>query len=91
MVLSAEQQLDVRDLAAPEPLQQILAVLTSLGDGKYLHVIHRREADCLFRMLGDLGYDHKSQTGPESRVDIWIWRQNDNVAKLAAEQAAAPE
>lgn len=66
----------------------ILEELTSLDDGQFLHVIHRREPHCLFRALEEFGYRYCSRDGGDSRLDIWIWLATDLVAALGAKEAA---
>lgn len=86
--MALHPSLDVSDLAAPEPLEKVMASLGSLESGSYLHVVHRRVPDCLFRLLEEAGFRHSWRSGHDARVQVWIWRADDDEAREAAEQAA---
>jgi len=84
--MADEHQIDVRDLAAPEPLQKILPAVDALGPGEFLHVLHRREPHCLYRLLEEIGVAHR-HIASETQLDIWIWRKSDRLAELAVVKA----
>jgi uncharacterized protein (DUF2249 family) len=86
MLMAAEHLIDVRELAAPEPLQRILPAIDALGAGEFLHVVHRREPNCLYQLLEELGFAHRD-LALGSRFDIWIWRRDDSLAALAVAKA----
>lgn len=85
--MDAEVLVDVRHLAAPEPLRKVLDVLQDLRDGQFAHVLHRREANCLCQLIDSMGFEHRTEGDPQSGYDIWIWRGNDALAALAAREA----
>lgn len=64
--------LDVRKLAPPEPLEQILDVLASLPRSEPLWVLHRREPFPLYDLLKRLGYSWLAR-GCGERFEILIW------------------
>lgn len=76
--------LDVSALPAPEPLEQVLAALPSLGPGEYLHVLHRREPWPLFELLEAEGFEAHMQPGGPAGFEILIWRRGDAEAAAAA-------
>ncbi len=55
-----QHDLDVRGLAAPEPLERILDTLASLPAGDSLHVIHWREPLLLYPALERLGWRYET-------------------------------
>ena len=86
--MTSDLHLDVSELAAPEPLERVLAALQTLTRGAYLRVVHRRQPQCLFGILDGMGFRHAWRLDAESRVQIWIWRGDDVDAQRAAELAA---
>ncbi len=64
--------LDVRRLAPPEPLEQILDALADLPSEQRLCVLHRREPFPLYDLLRRMGYGWQTQ-GTEERFEILIW------------------
>lgn len=65
-------EIDVRNLAPPEPLQNTLETLESMGDDEMLVQINDRVPQHLFPMLEDRGYAYHS-TG-EDPVYTAIWK-----------------
>ncbi len=84
--MSSEILLDVRELAAPEPLQRVMAALPELVSGQFLHLLHRREAHCLRETLSSLGFDHAVDDKGDGEFDIWIWPAKDELAALAVQR-----
>ena len=70
-----EVYLDVSELPAPEPFEQIMQALASMAEDEYLKVSHRKQPLLLFRPLAENGYDFHVQTGAVHAFDIFIWRQ----------------
>jgi uncharacterized protein (DUF2249 family) len=66
-------EIDVRGLEPPEPLERILALLDSLGEGDSLRV----KIDCrpipLYRLLQRNGYPYKEHPGSDSLYEITIY------------------
>lgn len=80
---SATVQIDVSDLAPPEPMVRILEAMAQLPPGQTLLVEHARRPVYLYPQLDALGYRHAtSELGP-GRVEIRIHKP------LAAEGEAS--
>ncbi len=77
------QELDVRDLAPPEPLDRILAALPGVGPGECLRVRHRREPWLLFPLLEDAGWSWHLQPDGDG-FELLLWRTLDTAAATAA-------
>lgn len=69
----SEQRIDVSDLPAPEPMEQILDALADLPDGDWLHVTHRREPHPLYGMLRNMGYHWQTRSLAADHFEILIW------------------
>lgn len=82
-----EQYLDVSDMEPPEPLEQALAALATLGEGDYLRLLHRREPFPLYGLLDQHGFRWHTRPGKSADFDIFIWRQDDDKAEAAVQQA----
>jgi uncharacterized protein (DUF2249 family) len=73
--------IDVRLLEPCEPLEQILAALSTLSNGDYLHVLHRLEPFPLYKILEKQGFKWTTRSiSPEIPVEIFIWRETDLIA-----------
>ena len=81
-------ELDLRELPAPEPLQKVLAALDGMSAGDFLHALHRRDPQCLFPILEEMGLAHLQHTQAPGLVHIWIWPAQDRQAQMAAQTAA---
>ena len=79
-----ERILDVSDLEPCEPMERTLAAADDLGEGDYLHVIHRREPHLLYPVLEKKGFAWQCRPGGVSEVDIFIWKKTDRAAASAA-------
>lgn len=78
-----EHILDVSDLEPPEPLQRVLEALSELGEGDYLHMLHRREPLLLYPELEQRGFRYLTITGGNHECELLIWRDGDTVAEHA--------
>jgi uncharacterized protein (DUF2249 family) len=56
-----DRELDVRDLAPPEPLERVLDALADLPPGDRLLVHHRREPFPLYDLLRRMGYAWRTE------------------------------
>jgi uncharacterized protein (DUF2249 family) len=83
-----ERRIDVSMLEPCEPLERTLEAVRQLGEGDYLRVIHRREPNLLYPLLGESGFVWRCCPGGPSGFQIFIWRQGDQVAEAAAEGAS---
>jgi len=88
--VDSEILLDVRELAAPEPLQRVIAALETLAPGQYVRMLHRRDAHCLRQTLASLGFDHWVEQPEPGRFEFAIWRADDQDAALAAQRRRQP-
>jgi uncharacterized protein (DUF2249 family) len=79
--MKAMRVLDVSQLEPCEPMEQILAALPELGEGEYLHVLHRMEPYPLYSILTEKGFAWQTQLGEIVPVKIYIWRSGDAEAK----------
>lgn len=82
-----QRLLDVSELAAPEPLERVLESIGSLARGECLHVYHRQEPLLLYPILDERGYRWLSATDHSGMVHVLIWREDDERACDAAQDA----
>lgn len=82
---SNEVVLDVRDLEPPEPFVIAMDAINTLGDGQFIHMIHRRRPNMLYPELEPRGLE--SWTGEESSglVHVLVWASADIPAKQSAQ------
>ena len=73
-----EIYLDVSDLPAPEPLQQIMQALVVLEKHQFLKVAHRKEPLLLYKSLQENGFDFHVQNGQVQAFDIFIWHKSQS-------------
>jgi uncharacterized protein (DUF2249 family) len=69
---SATVQIDVSDLAPPEPMVRILEAMAQLPPGQTLLVEHARRPVYLYPQLDALGYRHATRELGPGRVEIRI-------------------
>ena len=79
--------LDVSDLEPPEPMKVVLAALTSLKTGQYIHMHHWREPLLLYQRLRAVGCSWQTITARNDQWEIFIWRLDDEVAASQAARA----
>ena len=75
--------LDVSQLEPCEPMERILATIPNLQAGEYLQVLHRMEPHPLYRILTQQGFTWLTQTGHETPIEIYIWRDGDSKAETS--------
>jgi len=78
-----EHILDVSDLEPPEPLQRVLNALPELGEGDYLHMLHRREPLLLYPELERRGFRYLDISNGDHECELLIWRDGDAAAEHA--------
>lgn len=78
-----ELRIDVSDLEPPEPLEQVLLALDELGDGEFLHMLHRREPLLLYPELRRRGFSYLTSFDRDHECEVFIWRDGDAVAENA--------
>jgi uncharacterized protein (DUF2249 family) len=69
----AESILDVRGLPPPEPLERVLAALTTLAPGDRLKLLIDIEPRPLYLMLDRNGLGHRTEPGAISGYEVTIW------------------
>jgi hypothetical protein len=84
----SEVLLDVSALEAPEPLQRAVEAARGLGDGQYLHMVHRMKPLHLYPLLETQGFDSDTRRRSDN-CEVFIWRRDDDAAARAAKAAAA--
>ena len=75
-----EHILDVSMLEPCEPLERTLEQSRVLQPGDYLKVIHRREPHLLYPLLEELGLNWHCREVAAGRLEIFIWRSDDQTA-----------
>lgn len=70
-------ELDVSDLAPPEPMEKIIFHLAKLANQHYLKVYHRRLPYPLFKVLVENGWQYYHQETKQGGYIIYIYRKND--------------
>jgi len=66
--------LDVRGLEPPGPLVKVMDALETLPPGDRLRMVHDREPYPLYGILQEDGYQYRTETFADGRVEIVIWR-----------------
>ena len=66
-------ELDVRELPAPEPIQEALSALVHLKEGVIIHFWHRMTPDMLMPRLGEYYYEMIE----EDEVHLYICKKDD--------------
>ncbi len=84
-----ERLLDVRDLAPPEPLERVLAMLPALGAEQYLRVLLHREPFPLYALLEQSGFAWRARAVHDMTFEIFIWRRTDADARAAVQDLFA--
>jgi len=84
----AEQQLDVSELEAPEPLVQAINALQRLSHGDYLRFYHRMKPCHLYRFLKENGFASETRQGRAVACEVFIWHREDDDACIAAMKEA---
>ena len=80
-----EVLLDVSDLEPCEPMELSLEAAGQLVPGKYLRILHRREPHPLFPLLESLGCQWRSVPGLVTNVEVFVWRDGDQVAQTGVD------
>jgi len=71
--------LDVSDLPAPEPFDQIMQALNDMAKQHYLKVVHRKQPLLLYQPLQKLGFNFHVQKGKNRPYEIYIWPEGQNI------------
>lgn len=72
--MTTEIVLDVRGLEPPEPLVKVMDALETLPPGDRLRMVHDREPYPLYGILQEDGYQYRTETFADGRVEIVIWQ-----------------
>jgi len=70
-------EIDVRELAPPEPMSAILLALSTLPQGEGLLVHHSRQPFPLYEKLKGAGWDYQVEQKAEGYFLLSIFRQQD--------------
>ena len=76
--MSVVLNLDVRELSAPEPIQEALTALKSLQEGNIIHFWHRMVPDMLMPRLKDYYYEMRE----DDEVHLYICKKEDEASIL---------
>ena len=74
--MSVVVDLDVRELSAPEPIQEALTALRHLDRGKIIHFWHRMTPDMLMPRLSPYYY----QMSEEDEIHLYICHKDDEAS-----------
>ena len=69
-------ELDVRELPAPEPIQEALSALVNLKEGIIIHFWHRMKPEMLMPRLNNYYYEIKE----EDEVHLYICKKDDEAS-----------
>jgi len=64
----------VRGLQPPEPLERVLAALSTLRDGQRVCMLIDRQPFPLYAILERDGFKYQTRALPDSLFEIFIWR-----------------
>jgi len=70
--------IDVSELEAPEPFEQIMPLVRSLQINQYIKVLHRKEPFPLYEILLENGYNYRAIPVNSGQYWIVIWISSDN-------------
>lgn len=73
-LMDSDLKLDVCGLEPPEPLERVLAALSTLRDDQRLCMLIDRQPYPLYSILERNGFAHQTRIFPDSLVEILIWR-----------------
>ncbi len=68
-------EVDVKQLAPPEPMTVILTALAQLTSEQCLLVSHRRQPFPLYEKLQQAGWDYHCQMHDEGNISLFIYRK----------------
>jgi len=69
-------EVDVKQLAPPEPMTVILSALAQLTDGQCLLVSHRRQPFPLYEKLQQAGWAYHCEVNSDDNISLYIYRQD---------------
>jgi len=70
-------EVDVKQLAPPEPMTVILTALAQLVNEQCLLVSHRRQPFPLYEKLQQAGWAYHCEVHSDDNISLYIYRQND--------------
>jgi len=70
-------EVDVKQLAPPEPMTVILTALAQLTDRQCLLVSHRRQPFPLYEKLQQAGFAYHCEVHSDDDISLYIYRQNE--------------
>ena len=69
-------ELDVRELSAPEPIQEALSALVHLQAGMIIHFWHKMKPEMLIPRLSSYYYEMKE----EDEIHLYICKKDDETS-----------
>jgi len=69
--------IDVSELEAPQPFEEVLKRLKGLRPGEYIHMLHRKQPLPLLQILEENGYASIMREGQNRPWEIIIWNKSD--------------
>jgi hypothetical protein len=70
-------EVDVKQLAPPEPMTVILTALAQLAQKQCLLVRHRRQPFPLYEKLQQAGFMYHCEVHSDDNISLYIYRQID--------------
>lgn len=84
--MTKEIILDTRELAPPEPMQQVMRLLANLPKGSYIHMIHRFRPTPMLEIVKNRGFSYRI-TEKSGQFNIYIWSSSDPEVARAIQEA----
>jgi hypothetical protein len=72
-----ELLIDVSEDEAPKPFEEVTKLLTTMADGEYVRVLHRKKPIPLIQLLQENGFECKIIPGQSTTWEIIIWKKLD--------------
>ena len=72
-----EVVIDVSELEAPQPFEEVLRQIKRLRPGEYIHMLHRKQPLPLLQLLEENGYVAVMRKGDKRPWEIYIWNTSD--------------
>ena len=70
-------EVDVKELAPPEPMSVILSALAQLTHAQCLLVSHRRQPFPLYEKLQQAGFAYHCEVHSDDNISLYIYRQTE--------------
>jgi hypothetical protein len=70
---------DVSELEAPEPFEQVINAVLQLNAGEYICMLHRKKPLPLIQWLQEQGFACVFKTELQNHWNIYIWNTKDSL------------